>query len=111
MSKNAAYIQSVQDHLGNNPEKFYKTTLFQEKNLMIGLNCFEPGQAQKVHQHDDQDKFYYVIEGEGHFTIGAEVVTAGPGHVIWAPAGLPHGVENQAGQRLTVLMGIAPGPK
>lgn len=34
---------------------------------MIGLNCLKQGQIQKPHVHDDQDKFYYVVEGEGAF--------------------------------------------
>lgn len=97
-------------HLGVKPEKFYKTTLFQAEHLMIGLNCLEPGQVQQVHEHSDQDKFYYVIEGVGQFTVGDEVTDAGPGHVVWAEAGVPHGVENKAAERLTVLVGIAPSP-
>jgi quercetin dioxygenase-like cupin family protein len=78
---------------------------------MIGLNCLEPGQAQPVHDHAHQDKFYYVIEGTGIFTVGQEVSTAGPGHVVWATAGVPHGVENQGPGRLTLLVGIAPPPQ
>jgi hypothetical protein len=37
---------------------------------MIGLNCLDPGQAQKVHAHDGADKFYFVLEGHGKFTVG-----------------------------------------
>ena len=36
---------------GSNPEKFYKTTLWQGEHGMVGLNCLEPGQVQKVHAH------------------------------------------------------------
>jgi len=45
MSKNIIHYT---DHTGLKPEKFYKTTLFQEKNLLLGLNCLEPGQVQRV---------------------------------------------------------------
>jgi len=107
VSKN---IVNYADHVGRRSDKFYKTTLFQGNYLMIGLNCLEPGQVQKVHDHADQDKFYFVIEGRAHFTIGETVTEAGPGHVVWAEAGLPHGVENRGGERLTILMGIAPPP-
>ena len=108
MSKSVAYYK---DHVGLNPKKFYKTTLFREDNLMLGLNCLEPGQTQKVHLHDDQDKFYYVIEGEGLFTVGEDVVTANGGHIVWAKAGVPHGVENLSNDRLTILVGISPAPR
>ncbi len=98
------------EHTGLKPEKFYKTTLFREENLLLGLNCLEPGQVQPVHDHADQDKFYYVIDGQGTFTVGEEIATVGPGHVVWAKAGVPHGVENKGAERLTLLVGIAPAP-
>lgn len=107
----ARNITDYRDHIGSKPEKFYKTTLFQGDYLMVGLNCLEPGQVQKVHEHTDQDKFYYVIEGTGLFTVGNRVTEANPGQVIWAEAGLPHGVENRGAGRLTLLVGIAPPPK
>jgi quercetin dioxygenase-like cupin family protein len=91
-------------------DKFFKTTLFQAEHLMIGLNCLEPEQIQKVHSHADQDKFYFVVEGSGSFTVGETVVEAGPGSVVWAEAGVPHGVENKGDERLVILMGIAPSP-
>lgn len=96
--------------VGVNPEKFYKSTLAQSEHLMLGLNCLEPGQEQKVHDHSGQDKFYFVLEGEGLFTVGDEVKVAGIGMLVWAPATIPHGVKNQTAQRLVILMGIAPAP-
>jgi quercetin dioxygenase-like cupin family protein len=104
-------IVAYQDFVGARSDKFYKGTLFEGENLMIGLNCLEPGQVQHVHEHADQDKFYFVLEGVGRFTVGPEVTDAGAGHVIRAAAGVPHGVENQGAERLTMLMGIAPKPK
>ena len=103
-------IVHYSDHVGSKPEKFYKTTLFSGQNLMIGLNCLEPGQVQKVHDHADQDKFYYVIEGTGHFTVGDTVAEVSTGNVVWAEAGVPHGVENKDTIRLVIIMGIAPSP-
>ena len=99
------------DHAGMRADKFFKTTLFQGNHLMIGLNCLEPGQVQPVHNHTDQDKFYYVIEGRGEFSIGEQVTAAGPGSIVWARAGVSHGVVNKGSERLTILVGIAPSPK
>ena len=107
MSSNVTHYHQ---HVGVRTDKFYKTTLFQAEHLMIGLNCLEPGQVQPVHAHQDQDKFYFVLEGVGSFTVGEAVTEAGPGHVIWAEAGVPHGVENKGPERLVILMGIAPSP-
>ena len=103
-------VTHYQAHVGQRDEKFYKTTLFQGEHLMLGMNCFEPGQVQHVHDHPDQDKFYYVIEGQGSFTVGNEVKNVGAGNVVWAAAGIPHGVENNGDERLVIFMGIAPSP-
>lgn len=101
-------ITHYQNHVSFKPEKFTKATLFQSERLLLGLNCFEPGQVQAVHDHADQDKFYLVLEGEGKFTLGEEVQTVGVGGVVLAPAGVPHGVKNTSPTRLIIFMGIAP---
>jgi quercetin dioxygenase-like cupin family protein len=103
-------IKQVDEHVGSQAEKFYKTTLFQSERLLLGLNCLEPGQVQKPHDHVDQDKFYYVMEGNGRFQLGDEQRTASTGEVVWAPAGMVHGVVNEGNGRLTLLVGIAPSP-
>ena len=105
------YAASYQEHTGSRPEKFFKSTLFQGEYMMLGLNCLEPGQVQPMHDHADQDKFYFVLEGTGLFTVGAERIEAGPGQAIWAPVGVVHGVENRGSVRLTMLVGIAPPPR
>lgn len=103
-------VTKVSDHAGARPDKFYKTTLFRSDALMLGVNCLEPGQVQTPHDHADQDKFYYVVEGIGRFWVGEERVEAGPGELVWTPAGLVHGVANEGATRLTLLVGIAPAP-
>jgi quercetin dioxygenase-like cupin family protein len=105
------YLTNYRQHVGAKPDKFYKTTLFRGDFLMLGLNCLEPGQVQPVHDHADQDKFYAVLEGVGVFTVGDDEQAAVPGVVVWAPAGLPHGVCNAGTERLVLLMGIAPPPQ
>ena len=52
-----------------------------------------------------------VLEGVGSFTMGDDEQQAGPGVVVWTPAGLPHGVRNEGAERLVLLMGIAPPPQ
>ena len=104
------FIKRIEEYTGAQREKFYKTTLFRSDTLLLGLNCLEPGQTQQPHDHVDQDKFYYVVEGEGRFWLGDELVDASMGEVVWAPAGVRHGVTNQSTTRLTLLVGIAPAP-
>jgi mannose-6-phosphate isomerase-like protein (cupin superfamily) len=104
------FVKRVGDFVDVGTGKFYKATLFRAETLLIGLNCLEPGQVQQPHVHDDQDKFYYVVEGDGRFWLGEDQVTATAGELVWAPAGLHHGVENSGHGRLTLLVGIAPAP-
>jgi quercetin dioxygenase-like cupin family protein len=98
-------------HVGSRPDKFYKDTLFQGAQMMVGLNCLEPGQVQPVHDHADADKVYVVMEGMGRFTVGDEVREARQGEVVWAASGIPHGVENRGSERLVLLVSIAPPPR
>ena len=97
-------------HTGSNPDKFFKSTLFHTQRLLLGLNCLDPGQTQSVHTHADQDKFYFVVEGEGEFVVGGETRKGGPGLAIWVPAGVEHGVTNTRTRQLVLLVGIAPAP-
>lgn len=103
-------VKQLDAHVGANVGKFYKTTLFRSDALLLGVNCLEPGQVQKPHDHADQDKFYYVVEGDGRFQLADQQIIAAAGEVIWAPAGIIHGVVNEGENRLTLLVGIAPAP-
>ena len=98
------------DHVGSNPERMFKSTLFESKWLLLGLNCLEPGQSDRAHTHPDQDKFYFVLEGEGEFAVGDDVLKARQGHTVLAPAGVTHGVTNTGSERLVILMGLTPWP-
>lgn len=104
------FVKKIDEFSCTRTEKFFKTTLFQSEALMVGLNCLEHGQVQEPHVHENQDKFYYIKEGRGIFWLGDDRVSAVTGEIIWAPAGLLHGVENQGDGRLTLLVGIAPAP-
>ncbi len=105
-----AAFADYRDHVGANHDRFFKTTLFQSAHLLLGLDCLEPGQQQPAHQHAGRDKFYFVIEGHGHFTIADQQADLGPGEVAWAPADAPHAVINTGAVRLVMLIGMAPLP-
>ena len=99
------------EHAGARADKFYKQTLWEGEHVMVGLNCLEPGQTQRAHAHEGADKFYFVLEGRGHFRIGDEEREAAEGALVFAPAGVEHGVTNAGGSRLSLLVAIAPGIK
>jgi quercetin dioxygenase-like cupin family protein len=92
------------------PAAATKADLCRGDHLFVGLNCFEPGQAQRIHTHATADKFYVVVSGRARMTVGEITREAGPGTIVWAPAGVPHGVA-QALERTVLLVGIAPPPR
>ena len=105
------YFLNWHEHAGSQPEKFFKTTLWQGEHVMVGLNCLEPKQTQSVHAHQGADKFYFVLEGQGRFTVGDVEQEASAGQIVIAPAGISHGVTNEGSERLSLFVGIAPGIK
>lgn len=91
------------------PSKMTKIDCFRSARLLVGLNCFEPGQTQRVHTHSGADKFYFVVSGKARFIVGERVVDAAAGDLVEAPEGVPHGVE-LALERTVLLVGMAPAP-
>jgi quercetin dioxygenase-like cupin family protein len=104
-----AQFFNVLDHAETQPDKPFKHTFFNSARVLVGLNVLAPAQSQPVHDHADQDKYYLVLEGSGRFTVGDETQTCGPGALVLAPAGVPHGVTNDGDQRLVFVTTIAPG--
>ena len=86
-----------------------KADLFRGTGLFAGLNCFEPGQSQPVHSHGGADKFYFVVSGKARMTVGEETSDAEAGSLVWAPAGVPHGVV-RALERTVMLVAMGPPP-
>jgi len=103
------FIQPL-NHAQTRAEKPFKHTFFQSERLLTGLNCLAPGQSQPLHDHADQDKFYFVLAGRGRFTVGDAEKECAAGELVLAPAGVVHGVDNRGDDVLTFLTVIAPFP-
>ncbi len=103
-------LYKLQEKTAFQPGKMAKVDLVKSAHLMSGLNCFEPGQEQKVHAHGGADKLYYVVEGSGEFEVGDEKKTLSQGDLIYVAEDIPHGVVNNSNERLVVLIVIAPNP-
>lgn len=91
-------------------EKMQKVNLYESPRMFCDIYCLEPDQKQKVHTHDGSDKIYYVVQGEGLFTIGQENRLLRSGEIVCAASGEPHGVENKSSERLICLVFMAPHP-
>ena len=103
------YFVTLADRAAFDPERATKSDLFRGAGLFVGLNCFEPGQAQRLHAHAGADKFYLVVSGKARITVGGTSRVVESGTIVWAPANVPHGIE-EAIERTIVLTAIAPPP-
>jgi len=91
-------------------EKMGKATIFRSERIMVGLNCFEPGQEHKLHAHAGMDKVYHVLSGRGRFLLEDREVAMEAGVMLIAPEGIAHGIRNDGTERLVVLAILAPAP-
>jgi quercetin dioxygenase-like cupin family protein len=103
------YFKSVQSLVTFQNDKPTKADLFTGRHMFVGLNCFEPGQSQRIHTHAGADKFYLVLSGKASMIVGSETREVEEGAVVWAPADVPHGVA-QVSARTVMLVAIGPPP-
>lgn len=97
-------------HAVFDPAKMGKATLFRSERLLVGLNCFEPGQSHALHTHAGMDKVYHVVSGSGRFLLADREIDMQTGSMLIAPDGVPHGIHNSGDDRLVVLAILAPAP-
>jgi len=65
-----------------------------------------PGPPFHLH---DFDEAFYVLEGELTFRVGEELLTAGPGELVFAPGGTPHTVANRSDAAARYVLIVTPG--
>ena len=92
-------------------DKMQKIPVFESDKMFFDQYCLLPGQSQKVHSHEGEDKVYLVLEGEAVFDIGGEQEMLAEGTAVIARAGVPHGVRNDSGTKLVLLVTMAPRPQ
>jgi quercetin dioxygenase-like cupin family protein len=91
-------------------DKMTKVALATTDRSQLDLYCVAPGQSQKAHTHDAQDKIYYVLEGGGLFSLGGKEERLSAGEALVAPAGVEHGLVNDGAEPLLVLVVVTPPP-
>jgi quercetin dioxygenase-like cupin family protein len=91
-------------------EKMQKVPLFGSEKYFCDLYCLKPGQEQRIHQHPESDKIYYVIEGRGTMHIAGEERECVPGEAVVARPGQVHGVRNEGQENLILLVFMTPRP-
>jgi quercetin dioxygenase-like cupin family protein len=92
-------------------EKMQKIPVFTSDKMYCDQYCLLPGQSQRVHKHDSEDKIYIVLEGEAMLEIGSERELLAEGSATIARAGVPHGVMNESASNVVLLVVMAPKPR
>jgi quercetin dioxygenase-like cupin family protein len=100
----------VKDHVKLSTDKMAKIALATTERSQLDLYCVAPGQSQKAHTHDAQDKIYYVLEGSGRFALGGGETQLSAGDALVARAGVEHGLVNDGSDPLVVLVVVTPPP-
>jgi quercetin dioxygenase-like cupin family protein len=98
------------DHARFSLDRMAKIALATTERTQLDLYCVAPGQAQKPHTHDGQDKIYVVLEGSGRFSTGGTDERLVAGEAVMAPAGVEHGLVNDGNEPLLVLVVVTPPP-
>jgi mannose-6-phosphate isomerase-like protein (cupin superfamily) len=70
---------------------------------VIELRFASDFEGVNLHHHDDHVDSFYVLEGEAEFRVGEDVLRAGPGSFVAAPAGVKHGFWNVGGTELRMV--------
>ena len=58
-----------------------------------------PGQVLPHHRHAHEHEVFDVLAGTGTIWLDGERISAGPGAVVFVPAGVEHGFENDGRER------------
>lgn len=89
----------LQDSLRFSEEELQVVPLFSDERFHGTLVCLEPGQEAPAHHHEHKDEVFDVIEGVGMILLGDKQIFAGPGTLVFVPAGFCHGLHNNGSDR------------
>lgn len=89
-------------------DRWYNQTLCRVNDSVVRLGVVQG--EYHWHKHEDEDEFFYVVEGEFLIDLEDRSVKLGPGQGFVVPKGIMH--RPRAQQRTVILMvegaGIAP---
>jgi len=86
--------------IDNCTEKWQNRTLVQVNNSVVRLGVIQ-GEFH-WHKHDDEDEFFYVIEGKLLIDLRDDTIELGPKQGFTVPRGIEH--RTRAPQRTAIMM-------
>ena len=105
------HIPNYQSLVRFSDEKMTKVNLYESGKMFADLYCLKPGQEQKIHSHENEDKIYVVLKGRPTGVVGENEYLLEVGESCVAPAGEPHGVRNDSDENTILLVMMAPHPR
>jgi quercetin dioxygenase-like cupin family protein len=91
-------------------ETFSYQTLLAGDGLLVERYCFEPRARLHPHRHDRTEHVLTVMAGQATVDLGDEAVVLASGETLIVPAGVYHGIRNEAAEPLIVQQVSAPKP-
>ena len=73
-------------------KKIIKKDVVEVDGFNIALICLDTGQEIPPHM-EGYDAVFYVLDGDGVFTIGSEQITAGKGSIVISPKEKERGIK------------------
>ncbi len=69
---------------------------------------YQPGDAVRMHAHNDSEHAFIILEGEGIFESAQDKHKIRPGSVIFMPVGASHRIENTGKSEMKMFEVFAP---
>lgn len=63
-----------------------------------------PNTSIGIHQHGDNEELYFIVDGEGTMIVNSEKRRVSKGDLILNPPGSSHGLINDSGATLSILV-------
>jgi mannose-6-phosphate isomerase-like protein (cupin superfamily) len=104
----ALEVVDVRALAGAVTDRWWNQTLCRVNDSVVRLGVVEG--EYHWHKHDDEDEFFYVVEGRLRIDLEGRTVDLAPGQGFVVPKGVPH--RPRAAERTVILMvegeGIVP---
>lgn len=78
------------------------------RNMSLAVGIFQPGEGLVLHDHPNEEEFYYILCGSGTVTVGKQEKEVRPGDVLYVPAGTNHKIINTGDEELRSVFILSP---
>jgi mannose-6-phosphate isomerase-like protein (cupin superfamily) len=92
-AERAVVVHAGDGHCVGNVEFLARSIDTSRFNLAI-VTIAPRSSGPDVHEHEQEDDSFYVLDGELVFSVDGEEVDAGPGTFVLVPPGVPHSFHN-----------------